>query len=190
MDDDLKKLLQSPLGKYSKKMAEKPKKKTRRKNKAPEKQVVKQICAWLKSSGFSYDIVEASSFDRTRKVMVHDTKVTAGFSDIVACDPYGFACYIEAKAPGKRSTLRDHQRQFLMNKIENNAFACVTDSVEHLNNLYFTWILNKLKKTELCVLKPLTPAQVHRSCPKSLLLDDLPNIRQKQSSLSIFDEYN
>lgn len=178
IDNDIK---NSALGRYLENEIKKNKPKTkRRKNKSPEKTVVKELLKWLKDNGFSADVIEASSYDRVNKIRVHDTKVVAGFTDIVATDMYGFACYIEAKAPKRRSQLKEHQREFIINKINNNAFACVTDSIEHLSHLYNQWILLKLKKTEYAVLKPLTPAQVTGQSPKKLLLLDLPKTRLAQ----------
>lgn len=147
----------------------------KRKNKAPEKQVVKDILEWGKEYGFSLDVVEASTFDRTRVSMVHDTKVVAGFSDIVGCTPkFGFACYIEAKAPKSRARLKEHQRAFLEKKINAGAFACVTDSIEHLHNLYHQWIVLKLKVRELSVLRPQSFEQAGAGSSTALLLNDLP----------------
>lgn len=51
--------------------------------------------------------------------------------------------WIELKAPGQRGAINAkkslHQREFLVRKIQQGCFACVTDGPEHLRSLFFKW---------------------------------------------------
>jgi len=172
---DRKQSVMRAIENYSKKLENKNKPKSpSKKRESPEKKVVAGLCKWLKDYGFSYDIIEASTYDRNNSEG-HTTKVSAGFSDIVAVDRWGFGVFIEAKAPGRRkSGLKEHQYNFLRMKIMNNAFACCTDSAEHLHDLYHKWIVLKLKVRELQVLKPISMFQAGQKSPVQLLLADLP----------------
>lgn len=182
----MKKLPDSPqdaLNKFYNKQLTKNVKKKTRKNKKPELEVEKAVTKWLRSNGFSCDVVDASTYDAGSGGKFQDVKITAGFTDIVGADRFGFACYIELKAAGKRSALKDHQREFITAKIHNNAFACVTDGVEHLSDLYNRWLITKLKQKEFVMLKPLTVSQItmDQERAKQILLLDLPKKRKTKS---------
>lgn len=180
MDEDLKKIQNSSLGKYLKKQGKKTKS-TGRKSAKPEQKAVHEICLWLKTHGFSYDIVEASKFDRHLGRMVVDTKITPGHSDIVATDKYGFSCHIEVKAKGKRSTLKEHQKEFLKHKILNNGFAVCADSSEYLDRAYREWL--RIKSTHIAKgLHGLQSGECQR-----FLLAQLPEKRQSKSKQGFLD---
>lgn len=149
---------------------------------APEKKVVKDVLDWGKKYGFSLDVIEASGFDRVKMAMVHDTKIDPGYSDLSGNDRMGLSCYIECKAKGRRSQLKDHQREFLIRKINSGAFACVTDSVDFLHNLYHQWLVLKLKTRELSVLKPMNMVEAYcaEKNPTALLMAALPVKRQQK----------
>lgn len=111
-----------------------------RKNNKPEHEVKKAVMSWLVAHDFSCDVVESKAVYSEKADRYIRGQATAGFSDIVGvCPCFGVACYIELKAPGRRSTLRGHQKDFLVEKIQRQAFACVTDSIEHLEEIYFKW---------------------------------------------------
>lgn len=155
---------------------------SRGRNKSPEKTVVKEILSACRSIGFNLDVIEASGYDRMKKAMVHDSKVTPGYSDISGNSNLGLAVYIEAKAPGKRASLRDAQRAFLENKIKSGAFACVADSAEYVLKLYNEWLRLKLWSRELSILRPINSFQAKKGCPTSLLIDSLPKPKKKKNS--------
>jgi hypothetical protein len=112
--------------------------KKRKKNKKPEQQVVDEIHKWLKKHGFDCNTVEAKA-TWSEGGFYKSSTVAPGFSDIAGNDRNGFAVFIEAKAPGKRSTLRPSQREFLLRKIKTNCFAVVADSVGFLSTAYDEW---------------------------------------------------
>lgn len=124
---------------FSKKQIQKNNRQKRRKNKKPEQEMVDSILKWCRKQGMNLDVIEASGgMNKFGSITVK-----SGYSDISGNDKHGFAVYIEAKASGKRSTLKGHQYEFLKGKIESNAFAMVIDNVEHLASYYFTWLMHK-----------------------------------------------
>lgn len=103
---------------------------------APEKEVEKEVMAWLKENDFSCDVVESKAvFNRSAGTYVSGQTVK-GMSDIVGCTPDGMGCFIELKAHGRRSQLKIHQRKFLLAKMMRGAFACVVDSVDYLEECW------------------------------------------------------
>lgn len=135
--------------------------KKKRKNKSPEKDFEKKVCDWLKQNNFSYFVAEAKSTYSPKAQRYIAQSITPGASDIMAVDSLGHACFIELKAPGKRSTIRPNQHDFLSDKINFNAFAVCTDSIEHLSGKYFEWIQIKINQSF--------------EEARQFLLNDLPN---------------
>ncbi len=111
-----------------------------RKNLKPEFEFKKVAVAWLESNGWCVDIVESKAVYNFAAGRYDHGQAEAGFSDIVGVTPYfGVAAFIELKAPGKLRTLKPHQRDFLVKKINADAFAVCVDSVELLDDLYVGW---------------------------------------------------
>lgn len=94
---------------------------------------------WLRASGFDVTVIEAkATFNQKRSRFIAQS-VAPGTCDIVGNDSAGRAVFIELKAPGRRSTLREQQRDFLQRKIKTGCFAVVVDSVEMLKEFYSVW---------------------------------------------------
>lgn len=127
-----------------------------RHNEAPEREVVKQILNFGKVKKWDLDVVEAKAVWNTEAQRFVSGQVKAGYSDISGNTELGHALYIEAKAPGKRSTLRDDQLEFLLRKIASNCFAVVVDSVSGLETYYNGWLLAEDKKSYLRRALPRT----------------------------------
>lgn len=122
------------------------------KNDKPEFEFKKAAKRWLTANGFKCDVVESKAVWSKAAGDYLSGQARAGFSDLVGVTPYfGVACYIELKAPGKRSTLKPHQRDFLIGKIEAGAFGVCVDSVELLESLYSAWLNIRKSKVDLCV---------------------------------------
>lgn len=83
-----------------------------------------------------------------------------GHSDIAGNDKHGRGVYIECKAPGKRATLKAHQREFLEKRISLGCFAACADSAEYVSELYHKF------------------QQVGLTEQKRLLLESLPKSRK------------
>jgi len=131
--------IKSALTKYSQKQIKsnkKKKKSTKRKGIAPEKQVEKEVMPWLKLNGFSCNVVESKAVYNPMLNRYVRGQTDAGFPDIAGCTPYGYGAFIELKAKGTRRTLKEHQRAFLIEKIECGAFAVCVDGVECLREIY------------------------------------------------------
>ena len=124
---------------YSEKQLKKNKPK-RRKNKKPEREVERQVMAWLNKNGFSCHVVESKAVYSPSAGRYVRGQAVSGFTDIVGCDKNGTAVFIELKAPGRKSTIKEHQRAFITEKIRHNCFALCTDSVNFLSSSYENWI--------------------------------------------------
>lgn len=123
---------------YSKKQI---KTKRTKRNSSPEKEVEKEVMHWLRTHGFSCHVVESKAVYSPSAGGYKSGQTIPGFSDVVGCDPNGMAVFIELKAKGRNSTLKEHQYLFLKNKIEHGAFAVCVDSVMLLERVYQNWCL-------------------------------------------------
>ena len=125
---------------YSEKQIKSTKKRKKRKGPSPEKLVEKQVMNWLNDNGFSCNVIEAKAVFNVHSGRYLRGQTDAGFPDIAGCTPQGLGCFIELKAKGKRSTLKEHQRAFLVDKINKGAFSVCVDSVDCLRD-----IVNRIK---------------------------------------------
>ena len=66
--------------------------------------------------------------------------IPVGCPDLLGNCPCGFAAYIELKKHNADGVCRISQRNFLLQKIDSNAFACVVDSPEKIEQLYEKWV--------------------------------------------------
>jgi hypothetical protein len=106
---------------------------TTRKNERPEMELTQKPCkSWFRKNGWAMFIIDAKAEWSDSAQAYVAASVDAGFSDAVGCTPDGTAAFVEFKAPGKRSTLKPHQREFLKDKIQKGCFSVCVDSVESL----------------------------------------------------------
>lgn len=165
MDDYRRQSIMDAIKGYEDKQRKKnaPPKKTK-KNAKPEKEVEKEILLWAKDFKMSLHIIEAKATYNPDLGGYRSRAVAPGFLDAVG--NYGpYACFIELKAKGRRASLRDNQRDFIHKKIEEGAFACVTDGVIHLSSLFVTWL------------------KADTNSRKRLLLNDLPQKKERKDDL-------
>jgi hypothetical protein len=142
-----------------------------RHNKKPEFEFKKIAVNWLADNDFKMNVVESKAVYNYAAGRYDHGQTEAGFSDLVGVTPYfGVACYIELKAPGKRSTLEIHQRDFLIDKIKVGAFCCCIDSVDILNEIYLGWL--NLRKTQ------------RFSVSKEWLINWLPKVKELTDNLA------
>jgi hypothetical protein len=112
---------------------------TYRKNDKPEQLVVSTCIKWMRAQGWDAHTIESKAqWDKDQEIY-RAKAAPVGFSDCVGCLPNGCAVFVEFKAKGKLSTLKDHQRIFLEGKINKNCFACCVDSVDQLEKTYKGW---------------------------------------------------
>lgn len=107
--------------------------------KSPEKDLEALVLDWLRLNKFDVNVVEAKAVFNPKIKRYISGMTTPGFPDVVGNDCDGNAVFVELKAPGRRSTIRDDQYRFLMRKIESNCFAVCIDSLGMLQQLYNGW---------------------------------------------------
>ena len=123
-----------------------------RKNEKPEQELVSKILIWLKQNDFDAMTVEAKAIYSVQRGGYSGRAASPGTPDIIGSTNQGIFVAIEVKAPGRLSTLRDLQRQFLTRKIQSQCFACVVDSVELLARTYSHWLsLPKDKQSDFLI---------------------------------------
>lgn len=111
----------------------------KRKNEKPEKIVERSVLAWCKKHKLDVSVVECKGvYNAKTRTFLHGM-TEPGYSDLSGNNQLGMAVYIELKAPGRRSTLRFKQREFLIRKIKAGCFAVVVDSSELLEEIYYQW---------------------------------------------------
>ena len=107
----------------------------------PEKIVQGRILFWGHRNGFWLHVIESKA--QFSKAMGRYTKKLSGapqgFSDLVGIAPGGTPCFIELKAPGKIGNLSLYQELFLFEAIKRGAFALVTDSENHIDDVWKRW---------------------------------------------------
>lgn len=111
------------------------------KNSKPEKIVQNRVMVWAHQNGFWLHIIESKA-QYSKSIGRYTRKLSGapiGFSDLVGIAPGGIPCFIELKAPGKLGNLSLHQELFLFEAIKRGAFAIVTDSENHLNDIWIRW---------------------------------------------------
>lgn len=128
----------------------------KRREKKEDNVVKPQIKLLCLKFGIKVFEIQASNYDPRNKSYSIQRHAPKGFPDLCGIGPGGISVFIELKAPKKRSTLSLHQRDFLIEAINHEAFGCVSDSMEHFSSLWLKW-----KEADL----------VGR---KKLLIDDLP----------------
>lgn len=150
MDDSYKKRVWESINKFSSRGL-----KQKRKYQNKEGPVALAIYNHLKSLGWSVDIIEVKGSYNAEAGRYLSGKTRAGYADISGNTPNGIACYIEVKAKDRRNTLKDHQRDFLIEKISTNSFAIVADSIPYLMECIKGWESSMSKKAYLLSLLPI-----------------------------------
>lgn len=111
-----------------------------RSNQKPEFEFGKLVDQWFSANGWSMSRIESKAVYNFAAGRYDHGQAEAGFSDRVGITPYrGVAAFVELKAPGQRSRIRRHQRDFLLSKIDSEAFAVCVDSIESLERIFHKW---------------------------------------------------
>lgn len=118
------------------------------KNSKPEKHITEPlILAWANRNRIDLTVVDTSTVFNPVSGRYTSRKASESLPDCIG--NYGmYSVWIELKAPGYRiaSHLSDDQRAFLVRKINQGCFACVTDGPEHIGPLWLRW--KSLEKAE------------------------------------------
>jgi hypothetical protein len=157
---------------YSKRNSREPKA-PQKKNKSPEKDLVKELLDVALDLGLSLDVVESKATFSQATGRYTGSAMKAGIPDIIGCDSDGISVWIEAKAPGRLSTLRDNQRAFLETKIRYNAFAVVVDCPDKLREFYRTYKKIGPGDKAQAYLRGLLPVTRSRNYQKNQSSEDL-----------------
>jgi hypothetical protein len=123
----------------------------KRKHAKPEKLVEKACMEWMRNQGWSVQVIEAKATYNPRGFWSNQS-VKAGTCDCIGTTNQGISVAIEFKAESRLKTFRKetNQRQidYIVEKIEHGAFACVTDSVERLKEIHEVWTNIRAKSFE------------------------------------------
>lgn len=130
----------------------------------PEKKVEQEIMAWAMLNGWSLSVLDSKALKINGK-MRSNPGIPVGCPDLVGNCPNGFAAYIELKRANADVICRVSQRNFLLRKIDSNAFACVVDSAEKLERLYSRWVA--LREISLNEARD----SLREALPKKVLID-------------------
>lgn len=131
-------------------------KKPKRRNKKPEEEVVQALLRFYAENGFFVNRYESKA--KYQNGVYRSSGLDYGTPDLLGVDPNGYIHAVEVKAKGRRSTLRDAQREFLLKVIERNGFAYVCDDVEKLEHTYRHWCSLR-KDSRRTYLKKLIPSK-------------------------------
>lgn len=120
------------------------KRKTGRRNKTPEKNLVEsEIYPRALQHGFDLTVVESKAVFSENIGRYIRGQTGEAMTDLVG-NHGPIACYIEVKARGKRSDFNKkknyRQRAFVERKIDSGAFACVVDSFDLLYDIWLRWL--------------------------------------------------
>lgn len=149
--DDAKKRIEAAIHKWSKKQLPKP---TRKKsNDKPEARFVLELKKYLTNLGWDVTIIESKANYSEESGRYTHGAVASGYPDLSGNLPNGLACYLETKAPGKRSTIRPAQHEFLTRKIASNCFAICVDSINYFERVFSEW--QKVENKKSFLLKEL-----------------------------------
>lgn len=129
----------------------------RRSNQKPEAQLRSDILLELKKKGFLILYVESQAVFSQSAGRFVQSHLASGTSDLIGIDHEGHFLALELKAPGRISTLKDHQRDFLHSVIDRNGFACCIDSIDSFFSLYNSWLKLSSKTERIELLKNALP---------------------------------
>lgn len=130
------------------------------KNKKPEKELEKQMLPFLKSLGIFAWVVDSSAVYSASAGRYLYSQADVGCPDIIGVNHLGLFVAIELKSPGRRSSLKEHQRDFLTRLIQHNSFACCSDSVSHFSSLYSSWLTTPLENRQAMLMQDLPKQRI------------------------------
>jgi hypothetical protein len=173
MDKNRRESIMNAINSFEQK--NKPKKvlpKKKKKNTSPESDFVKSFLKFVKTLDGYFEIhtIEAKAVWNVEAGRYVNGQAESSFPDMVGNDKYGNVLYIEAKAPGKRSTLSLGQYEFLKRKIEMNCFAVCIDSVDLFKELYKKWLKGSGDSRKQLLINELPLSKKN----KAILNDDEP----------------
>ncbi len=129
----------SALNRFYQRQAREVSRRPKRRNKKPEADLEKVLVPLFSELGLAMHKIESKAVYSASAGRYITGQAEAGMSDYIGNTKYGTAAFIEVKAPGKRATLKVHQREFLLSKILSGCFAVCIDSTTSLVEIYNLW---------------------------------------------------
>jgi hypothetical protein len=165
MSEEMKKRVMASLEKHHAKLWKQQQKAPRTQpNQTPELSAQCEVLNYLESIGWLMSEVDSKAVYSEKLGTYGAGNATVGTSDLCGCTDQGLGAFVEMKAPGKRSTLKSHQRIFLVERINAGAFACCSDSVKHIHQLLCRWNhAHSLVEKKALLLQDLPPEKVDAS---------------------------
>lgn len=174
-----------PDFKYAKKMPSthyldneirRQRKKTVKKNGNPEKLVERECMKWFRENNFSMNVVESKAVYNPQAGKYLKGQTDPGVLDSFGNDINGHAIFVEFKAKGKSANLSPAQYEFMIEKIDSNAFCCVTDSAVRLEEIYKYWrtLASSGQSVEaMDYLRKMIPDSCHKKFHNELNFDEI-----------------
>lgn len=158
------------LFKHHEKQLRKITKKPNRKNAKPEKAVQNAVVDYCAGRNIHLFIVDSSAVYSHGAGRYLRGKADPGFPDATGFNNDGRALYVEFKAPGRRSTIRIGQYEFLRRAILNDCFAVVCDSLESFVEDYtrFQHLSDRTSQREFLLQRLPIPAKYKQSMSTEL----------------------
>ena len=107
-------------------------------NKAPEEDVVAAHFNWYELNDWYMKRYESKA--KNINGVWRSSGCAPGTPDTLGSTPFGWLAAVEVKAPGRRSTLRPKQREFLIEVIRRHGFGVCSDSVAYLEKTWAHWL--------------------------------------------------
>jgi len=171
---DRKKTTLDALNKFSQRQLDEGKPREIKHHGKPEKEVEKACLIWMRNLGWSVNVFEAKANWSTTQGAWVQQGMKAGTCDCLGSDSEGIGIAIEFKAPGAMSSFNSEkrylQRKFIVDKINANVFACVVDSVERLELIYFKW--NELRASDKGMARTYLLSMLPQKSLKTRLKDE------------------
>lgn len=105
----------------------------------PEKKFEQEVRAWCFENRIITDVFDSKA-KYTARGIYKAQGLPIGTPDLIGANHLGHAIYIELKSPGKEAIPTREQYNYLAKMINTNCFACVTNSISHLAELYSIWL--------------------------------------------------
>jgi len=177
MSDAHKKSVAAALNRFMTKAAKQAAQpKPSRTNQKPEKEVEKECLKWMRDKGWNVQIYEAKATWSPAAGQWLQQGMKSGTCDCMGSTSDGHMVAVEFKAPGRLSTFnsqdRYNQRKFIVDKINSNCFACVTDSAARLEFIFTTWVKIPDASERRTYLLSMLPQQKESTKPSPKLFED------------------
>src|SRR5882724_1663439 len=104
----------------------------------PEKRFEQEVRAWCFQNRIIVDVFDSKA-KYTERGIYKAQGLPIGTPDLIGANHLGQAMYIELKSPKKEPIPTLEQYNYLAKMINQNCFACVINSLTHLEELYFLW---------------------------------------------------